>query len=995
MAWASPDRPDRLIGDNHVRGLGAAWKAGGELAHDHLFGLAGLALGQRLADAHDRGEPGGERGFSFRLHHRVALVMAGAAFAVAHDDMGAPKRLEHGGRDVAGVRAGLMGRTVLSAEQHPVRQPGRDRMDQRGGRAQKHVAAWLIPNRIKQFFTPRQGVRIAVHLPVSGDQSGAAHGLSRVCNSVKMSPDGARSDIRRAKRGQRTAALACRWRASRLGSAAFFSAKFKGRSARMLSAIRKAARSPIFGGFIIALLIAAFALFGVTDIFRAGGTAAVIVGPEQVSVRELNQAYERQLMQIQRENPRFTREQADELGLGERMVSQVRGQRLADLAEADAASAILGLKVCDPAMGSGHFLVSLVDYLADKVIQAMADAEALVTWAPESAPYVSPLSARIERIRGRILERAAAHDWIIGENQLEPRLIVRRMILKRVIYGVDKNPMAVELAKVALWLHTFTVGAPLSFLDHHLRCGDSLFGEWVRPVTLELQDRGDMFLFGPIGTAKQAARSMSVVEDLTDTDIAEVQHSKAGFEDVTSKTGPLARFLSFWHARRWLGLDGKAPRRPPNGAQDREPEDKRRKRLRHEALDAFMDGTFGDPLRVLAGTEALRAPASRPEPGLLPDDRPLQAEMLPAGTPDADTWLCLRALLDEADALAGAERFLHWEVAFPGVWTEWESTTPKGGFDAVIGNPPYIRQELLGRFKPMLQRTYATYDGVADLYVYFYEQGLTLLRPGGRLSLVVTNKWLRAGYGEPLRRLFRDRAWMDTIIDFGHAKQFFRDADVFPSVIVARRPERDVPAPERTRVCVIPRETLRLDAIPQQVDAEAFDIPRASLGSEPWRLEPAAVIRLLDKIRDAGVPLVEYAGVPPCYGIKTGLNDAFLIDTPTKDRLVAEDPKSADIIRPYLRGQDVKRWAADWAGQWMIVMKSSSDHPWPWAEAGDGAEAIFRAEYPALFRHLRAHKEKLGARQDQGRYWWELRPCAYYDLFGRKKIVFHCCPVKR
>ena len=140
------------------------------------------------------------------------------------------------------------------------------------------------------------------------------------------------------------------------------------------------------------------------------------------------------------------------------------------LKRADPAEKLLELKVCDPAMGSGHFLVNLVDYLADRVITAMAEAEALVD------DYISPLTERIDVIRNTIIDNAEKRGWTIDTEQLDDRHIVRRMVLKRCVYGVDKNPMAVELAKVSLWLHTFTVGAPLSFLDHHLRCGDSLFG---------------------------------------------------------------------------------------------------------------------------------------------------------------------------------------------------------------------------------------------------------------------------------------------------------------------------------------------------------------------------------------------------------------------------------------------------------------------------------------------------------------------------------------
>ncbi|HEY8506050.1 MAG TPA: TaqI-like C-terminal specificity domain-containing protein, partial [Gemmataceae bacterium] len=285
------------------------------------------------------------------------------------------------------------------------------------------------------------------------------------------------------------------------------------------------------------------------------------------------------------------------------------------------------------------------------------------------------------------------------------------------------------------------------------------------------------------------------------------------------------------------------------------------------------------------------------------------------------------------------------------------------------------------------QEHYEAYDGVADLYVYFYELALNLLRPGGRLGFIVTNKWMRAGYGEPLRRLLGKSAWVESVVDFGHAKQIFPDADVFPSILVARKPA-DGSQQEVPRVCAIPREQLRVDDLSRQIEAEGFPIPRARLGAEPWSLEPPGVAELMEKIRRTGLPLREFAGVAPLYGIKTGFNEAFLMDTPTKERLVAADPKSADLFRPYLRGQDVKRWCAEWTGLWMLAMKSSANHLWPWAEAGEKADAVFQATYPAIHAHLSEYRRQLTQRQDQGQYWWELRACAYWDQFDKPKIMY-------
>jgi len=323
---------------------------------------------------------------------------------------------------------------------------------------------------------------------------------------------------------------------------------------------------------------------------------------------------------------------------------------------------------------------------------------------------------------------------------------------------------------------------------------------------------------------------------------------------------------------------------------------------------------------------------------------------------------------------------LNWPEVFPEVFAQ-------GGFDVVVANPPYVRQEWLGPIKPYLQSAYRAYHGMADLYVYFYELGLRVLRPGGLLSFIVTNKWMKSGYGEPLRRLFSERAWIESVVDFGHAKQIFEDADVFPSIIVARKPTES-PKPKTARLCVIAREQLRVDDLSQQIAVEGVELPLAQLGADVWQLEPGGVTKLLTKIRATGIPLTDFAGVKPLSGIKTGYNEAFLIDTPAKNRLISADPNCADFLRPFLRGQDFTRWKADWAGLWMIVLRSSDNYAWPWADAGENAEEVFRRVYPSVYDHINGYRSALQKRQDQGRYWWELRSCGYWSDFDRPKIMY-------
>ena len=184
--------------------------------------------------------------------------------------------------------------------------------------------------------------------------------------------------------------------------------------------------------------------------------------------------------------------------------------RIADLRRFDPAEALLNLKLADPAMGSGHFLVSVVDRLADAVLLAMEEAAVIAQTDGGVAGYTSPLADRIEAERARIEGAAQAHGWPYRAEHLDDRHLVRRLVLKRAVYGVDRNPLAVELAKLSLWLHSFTVGAPLSFLDHHLRHGDSLFGAWVADTGDQLAKRGSMLLHQAVDNARGAAAGMAL-----------------------------------------------------------------------------------------------------------------------------------------------------------------------------------------------------------------------------------------------------------------------------------------------------------------------------------------------------------------------------------------------------------------------------------------------------------------------------------------------------
>ena len=330
--------------------------------------------------------------------------------------------------------------------------------------------------------------------------------------------------------------------------------------------------------------------------------------------------------------------------------------RHAELAALDPAVAVLGLKVLDPAMGSGHFLVTAVDFLSDYIADLAEYASAVPDWL--DGEYVSPLVKSIDAIKAEILTRAKESDWVINESQLTGQAIIRRMVLKRCIYGVDKNPLTVELAKVSLWLHSFTVGAPLSFLDHHLRCGDSLFGLRVIEGRESLQRLGGLFAAGAIQAAENATNQMQEIEEMSDSDISEVRESSMLFRGVEDTTAGLRGVLDFFCGVRWLEA----------GMSKKET----------AAYETELNDVLGDDV---SNVFDLLAKGPGRVTGKASDESNARMDRL------GEMWR-------DATAIARRENFLHWEVAFPGVWSRWQDNHPDGGFDAVIGNPPWDRIKL-------------------------------------------------------------------------------------------------------------------------------------------------------------------------------------------------------------------------------------------------------------------------------------------------------------
>ncbi|MCI0463898.1 MAG: N-6 DNA methylase [Gemmataceae bacterium] len=323
-----------------------------------------------------------------------------------------------------------------------------------------------------------------------------------------------------------------------------------------------------------------------------------------------------------------------------------------------------------------------------------------------------------------------------------------------------------------------------------------------------------------------------------------------------------------------------------------------------------------------------------------------------------------------------------WNEAFP--WLE-----EVGGFDAVVGNPPYVRQESLRTSKAYLKRRYKSFEGTADLYVYFVERAISLLRDGGYFSFIVSSSFLRTNFGRPLRAFIRNSAALRELVDFGGLPVFEGAKDTYVCIpLIAKQAQPD-------HVSVSKVKSLDGLDLPSYVATTSHSVPGSRFSLEGWTTALEEVSLVFDKLKARSAPLGEYVQHRIFRGILTGLNEAFEIDSDTRQRLIDYGPACEPLIRPFLGGQDIRRYhvrpceryliaiPCGWTAQTMEdarkhVAKVSEREAWDWLSEHHGPIA----------RHLAPFAGAAKARQDQGEFWWELRPCDYYPVLNGPKIVY-------
>jgi len=297
-----------------------------------------------------------------------------------------------------------------------------------------------------------------------------------------------------------------------------------------------------------------------------------------------------------------------------------------------------------------------------------------------------------------------------------------------------------------------------------------------------------------------------------------------------------------------------------------------------------------------------------------------------------------------------------WRVEFAEVFDQ------NGGFDVALANPPYVRQELIKDIKPGLLKAYGSlYAGTADLYVFFYYRALQLMKPGGMLVFISSNKWFKAAYGARLRKAIAETTTVRSVTDFGDLPVFV-SATAYPMIFIAEKNS------SQSLLHYTQPKTLEppYPDMPALIDRDGTWLSHNVLKESEWSFSSGQSAKL------TGMPLGEYVGGKIYSGIKTGFNQAFVIDGAKRDELIRLDKRSGEIIKPFLGGKDVRRWHLDPRERWLIVTKIG----------------VPIDRYPAIFAHLSRWKDELIVRQDQGNQWWELRACAYYSAFEKPKIVY-------
>ncbi|EAL5697748.1 class I SAM-dependent DNA methyltransferase [Campylobacter jejuni] len=595
------------------------------------------------------------------------------------------------------------------------------------------------------------------------------------------------------------------------------------------------------------------------------------------------------------------------------------------------------IKICDPAVGSGHFLVSALNVMLsiydelnlfnEEFYLEVQNDEILIT--NHKGEFIKYKRPKTPKDKAHLIQQELFHT--------------KKDIIENNLFGVDINPNSCEITKLRLWIELLKHSFYQSFddgnyhdlktlpnIDINIKCGNSLVSYFETGKSLSHYPN----------IKERINKYKRIVKDYKEGFYTDKSHINQEIKNLKIS------FKNFCFADKF--------KKEMKGFNDK--------------CEKYSK-KYGNFLAV--------------------DDENLKffvsANLTLFDFDEKEATKEFANLKKEYDNIFNLESNhpFEWRFEFPEILDDDGNFK---GFDLIIGNPPYIRQEEIKELKNTLSKNYKVYKGTADIYTYFYELGFNVLKENGILSFITSNKYTRAGYGEALREFLLKNTCILKYIDLNGIK-VFDSATVDTSILSFEK----IKIKENTfKYLSLNNELLKNYDFEISAIKEFLNISQNSLSKESFAFNDESTNALKTKIEKLGTPLKDWHGLNINYGIKTGLNEAFIITTEKKDEILAnckdedEKERTAKLIRKMLRGRDIKRYRYEWAGLWVI-----NTHNGYKSKNGEKVEAINIEHYPSLKKHFDEFYPQLEKRSDKGLTPYNLRNCAYIEEFEKEKIVWN------
>ncbi|EIZ1622151.1 Eco57I restriction-modification methylase domain-containing protein, partial [Campylobacter jejuni] len=600
------------------------------------------------------------------------------------------------------------------------------------------------------------------------------------------------------------------------------------------------------------------------------------------------------------------------------------------------------IKICDPAVGSGHFLVSALNVMLsiydelnlfdEEFYLEVQNDEILITG--RKGEFIEYKRPKTPKDKAHLIQQELFHT--------------KKDIIENNLFGVDINPNSCEITKLRLWIELLKHSFYQSFddenyhdlktlpnIDINIKCGNSLVSYFETGKSLSHYPN----------IKERMGKYKRIVKDY-----------KEGFYTDKSRINQEIKNLKISFKNFCFA-------------------DKFKKEMKgfNDKCEKYSK-KYGNFLAV--------------------DDENLKffvsANLTLFDFDEKEATKEFANLKKEYDNIFNLESNhpFEWRFEFPEILDDDGNFK---GFDLIIGNPPYIRQEELKELKPHLAKNYKVYKGTSDIYTYFYELGFNVLKDNGVLSYITSNKYTRAGYGEALREFLLKNVKVLEYTDLNGIK-VFDSATVDTSILCF---EKSKSKDNKFKYLALSNEILKTCAYDIGLYKDFAEFSQNSLSKESFTFSDENTSALKAKTERIGTPLKEWQGLNIYRGILTGYNEAFIITTEKRNEILAnckdeaEKERTAKLIRKMLRGRDIKRYSYEWAGLWVINTHNGYKN-----QNGEKVEAINIKHYPSLKKHFDEFYPQLEKRADKGLTPYNLRNCAYIEEFEKEKIVYPCIMAK-